>query len=415
MTEVSLDLKKKILRLLTPDCRQGIGNLSEISDDDWMQVLDWSSDHRFASLLYFSLGETGEIDLLPEIVRLKLKALSLAFTQRSLKANREMVVVAKTLNKSEIEHVFLKGSYLDGFAYPRLGLRPMRDLDVLVEAEDVLRSYADLLEAGCSRHPKFMGDPEAVHQTQKHLPPLMSEKFGILIEVHKMLFSDNIAAGFDDDGYLKKTLWAHRVFKVIAGERLSFESPTVLLYHLCIHAAVGHHFNNGPLVFADVYYLLKTHQVDWIQFWSICKESNQVRAASLVLEITDRFVGEFQTLPESAMSGLERADEHIMNCAISLAFYSTAQRQDLGLVRSVRTSSKSLKSFPNLIGKVFPSRQKIAQMYPVKQNSYHIYRYYPKYWFRLATNRFPNLLGSMGKQDFETAVEMQIDLISWLS
>ncbi len=72
---------------------------------------------------------------------------------RSLAVQSEIVRVHQLLDAAGIDHLYLKGAYLAQFAYPELGLRPMRDIDLLVSRDRALEAFQVLVNAG------FLTDP----------------------------------------------------------------------------------------------------------------------------------------------------------------------------------------------------------------------------------------------------------------
>lgn len=88
--------------------------------------------------------------------------------------------------KAGIEVLVLKGAALAHLVYAQPVLRPMRDLDILVRAEDVYRAYALLPEIGFTPPP---GASDGLGPDHHHLTAIkrVAEGFSVSVEVHHAL------------------------------------------------------------------------------------------------------------------------------------------------------------------------------------------------------------------------------------
>lgn len=93
--------------------------------------------------------------------------------------------IHQVLTESKIPHLFLKGSLLAYTTYRDSSLRPMSDIDVLVNEEDAQSAYLQLKKSGATG-PEF---PSYLSDADHHLPALMLN--GTMIEIHRMLFPVN--------------------------------------------------------------------------------------------------------------------------------------------------------------------------------------------------------------------------------
>ena len=75
---------------------------------------------------------------MPENIFATLKQDYRKFTIVSMKRLRDLALTFRVLHDTGIDGTALKGAYLAFNAYPHPALRPMRDLDVLVPAEQAM-------------------------------------------------------------------------------------------------------------------------------------------------------------------------------------------------------------------------------------------------------------------------------------
>jgi hypothetical protein len=117
---------------------------------------------------------------LPQEVRRGLKGLTLRH-RRSQELRLGVVrQVAQTLGALGIDALWLKGTALAYSVYSDPGLRPMRDIDLLVAPEAAERAHRALIEAGFPLHPHSAA---AVPDNHHHLPALCCRRDGLDIEI----------------------------------------------------------------------------------------------------------------------------------------------------------------------------------------------------------------------------------------
>lgn len=177
--------------------------------------------------------------------------------------------IAECLSPLGIEFLVLKGGWLAWHAYPYPGLRPMRDLDLLVGPNDALRVQSALLAMGFEGTADSLAANYAIEH-EKHLPPLRSATHGINVEIHLRLYHKGTAPDQADE-YLHD-LMKRQIMEPLGGNEVRYLSVTDTLLHLIVHAAYDHHFNNGPVLIDDIAQILKVHAVDWDLFWYLAKK-----------------------------------------------------------------------------------------------------------------------------------------------
>lgn len=151
---------------------------------DWDDFPLQAEAHGLVPLVYSHL-QAADITVPPAINQQLLGF----YMQHAHAAQVRAQVLADILRcyaASGIDVMVLKGAALAQLVYPRPVLRPMRDLDILVRAEDVYRAYALLPELG------FMPPPSPHHglgPDHHHLAAIkrLSDGFSVSVEVHHAL------------------------------------------------------------------------------------------------------------------------------------------------------------------------------------------------------------------------------------
>lgn len=151
----------------------------------WDELLLAAEDHGMAPLLHMHLTKV-KADFPEDFIR-GLRLLTLRHKQANSLLMSCLQEILSVLESKGIPCLVLKGAALCQTVYRDIGLRPMRDIDLLLAKEDVHRAHA-LLE---SHDYRSTGDP--LPEDYYHLPPLFKNLEGmrICVELHHGLFPDD--------------------------------------------------------------------------------------------------------------------------------------------------------------------------------------------------------------------------------
>lgn len=383
--------KKLIFDALHLDCNlPSADSVAQMQPEDWAFLCDIEKLHRLGPMLHRRLSGFA----VPEAVSDQLKASQRRHAMRSLNIYRELVNVTRILNDAGIASIALKGGYLARFAYPDPGLRPMRDLDLLIRPERAVDAF-ELLKA---RGYAAVNDakPEAYFAERRHLPPLVGPE-GLHVELHHRLISeDHLAFSADFD----ETLWTRSVRREIAGTPIVFLRPEDLLLHLCIHATHEHRLNVGPLALADVALLVGTHEIDWQDFVARAAVGNWQRSVLSLLHLARLHLG--AAIPGDVTDALggDTGDLSWLEAAEYLVFSDFNEHNLLTEhVRNAMYSGSLSGKLASLVRVAFPSRAMVAQEFPVAVDSPRVFLYYPLRWHRQFTRKLPLLLRKVADKD----------------
>jgi hypothetical protein len=151
---------------------------------DWKALLDQAEEQGLAPLLYWHCRDLP--DSVPEHSKRVMRLLFL----RHQHVNRIMLKVlervAGLFREAGIDVLALKGIALCLTAYPEAGLRPMRDMDLLVRPEQALAAQDLLVRSGFSASTAPRPDDHF------HLPSLhmVVDAIPVCIELHHDFFPD---------------------------------------------------------------------------------------------------------------------------------------------------------------------------------------------------------------------------------
>lgn len=403
-------LQSLLLDLLSPIRQIDPAVLRSLDDGEWAAMLEMARQHRVCALLHWQARRRGHV--LPAPVMDRLGQLSRQHAMRALTMQRELVLLGRLLREAGIPFVALKGAYLAFHAYPESRLRPLRDIDILVPHEQVLRAYQVMLDNGLTRCPDYPGDPAAALAASKHLPPLSSASGQAKVELHDRLFDPSKVRQESIDLARTEQFWSRCVDIPVGGEPVRFESPTDLLLHLIVHAVYDHEFNNGPLLLSDLAFLLDSRPIDWALFWRLAQEGGHTQGCILALTLTERYWGEKPITWPADAGGLRAEARARWESAAALMLQDISHRGVLGMANgfAAKAPAERMKIFWRWI---FPPRTVIAAMYPVREHSARVYLWYAVKWWKMA-RRVPAYLGAARQSGQRGELNHVRQLKQWL-
>jgi hypothetical protein len=229
----------------------------------------------------------------------------------------EEIIDACTGSVSSI--TLLKGISLCEQYYPAPHLRPMRDIDFLVDAVELPKVEALLFQLG---YHQPAGSSTAFYATHHHSMPFHHPQKGVWIEVHRGLATqrekDRVGAIFSLETI--KTQLQPSVFRGRSVTRLSAE---LQVPYIASHWATGFKTVGGVIALLDLIYLLK-HTKDTLD-WERILHWVQGSAAASHLSLLLTYLSHYQLVdiaPEilSALSlwqrSLRRMNRRILHALI---------------------------------------------------------------------------------------------------
>jgi len=150
---------------------------------DWQSLPSRAEVNGLAPLVHLQLQSTGLA--FPDTTRRVLAALTLRHRRANHIRGNALAEILNTFKQENIEILVLKGAALANTVYPQPGLRPMRDMDILVKNQEALRAQAKLVELGFNaRVPASLAN-QSIH----HLPIAnrLDDGLTVSLELHYQL------------------------------------------------------------------------------------------------------------------------------------------------------------------------------------------------------------------------------------
>jgi len=350
--------------------------LTELTPNDWDAVSALARMHRLGPILHHQTR--GEATI-PATLATAWQAAFRKAAMRSLQFQKMLLAAATVLNKRGTPWLALKGAWLAWHVYPHPALRPMRDIDILVEPDHVIAAYDALLSSGFERMVAHATPLDVALASHKHLPPLRHTATGLSIELHHRMVYDPVpGAPFSDVAALIRD----GICRPLAGKSIPLPDPTASLLHLIIHSAHDHDLDNGPLILTDLAEAAN-EEIDWPRFWQMAEQGGWMQGSRLLIALTR------QQLPSAAeripappgppvpASVLDAAAEML------LPDMRTALSQSLGV--ELDEHGSGLRNLLALLRRALPQRHVVAATARVPDHSALVWRYYPLWLWRKAS------------------------------
>lgn len=190
---------------------------------DWDQLPVQAEVHGVGPLVYSHLNAANAP--VPRAAKQALQGLYLRHRHANQVRAQVVAEVLRAFRQANIEVLLLKGIALAHLIYPQPGLRPMRDIDVLVSPARARQAQAVLAQLG------FDAPLSGPNLPAKHLPVARRQVEGLTVslEIHHNLYSHgNAATGLD-------ALRPAVIPLEIEGERAYTLEPAALLNHTYRH------------------------------------------------------------------------------------------------------------------------------------------------------------------------------------
>lgn len=140
----------------------------------------------------------------------------------------ELDRILATLNREGIQVIALKGAALNRLVYRDLGLRPIGDVDLLIQEQHLSRARALFDELGYSQNTPSSEDLDK-RDSYHYCPRLLSPDGSVEIELHRHLVRRSSPLYFE-----VHDLWRQAREKGIGNQNVWILGPVDLISHLCL-------------------------------------------------------------------------------------------------------------------------------------------------------------------------------------
>ncbi len=293
---------------------------------DWTGITNQAESHGLGPLLYNHI-QAGTIQP-PAAIKRELQGLFLRHRHANQVRAKVLGQILAAYHTANIKVLVLKGAALAQLSYPHPGLRPMRDMDLLVAPHQVRQAQTILTELG------FVAPlPADDTLPSKHLTSasLHTQGMQVSVEIHHNLFHDNYVTSLTTETLTSDPL----LFSLPDGSIAYTLGYQDMLWHLCHHIAnIAHPFRYIWL--ADITGFAETcaDKIDWTFI-----KQHYPRILN-ILDLFHKVIPLSNTLQQTAGLQPSRPTQGLETQGLGLEFagwprYSLAQQKSKGHKRII--------------------------------------------------------------------------------
>lgn len=248
----------------------------QLTPHDWNALVGRALACNLAPLLFYNLRHDGLLDHVPAASRECLSAEYYASVRRHLLFEAELEPVLVALRQRGITPVLLKGIVLAETTYPDTGLRPMADVDLLVQ-------HSDLDNVAAVLHPLGFRGADGSETVGDFFNGELSFAKGAHQETLTLEFHQDLVHSWNFTAPLAldtARFWQRARPLVIAGQPVKQLALEDMLLHLCLHRAMHHGFTGLP-GYLDITWTIHRwrDQIDWP---ALTKRAHELQASTAI-------------------------------------------------------------------------------------------------------------------------------------
>ena len=330
---------------------------------DWDLLLERAAWHRLSPLVSYHLRSPDLSVLVPRPVLEKLQRLSYRSLARNMLLQYEFSQLLSSFNEEGIPIIVLKGAALLDSIYRDIGLRPMSDLDILVQPEHLDRAEAIALCHGYV--PIADRDaPEDTTMNCRHLPNLIRFEKGVVLEIHQHIVDSDSAYHFELSDF-----WARAKPVTMSGACALVLTPEDLLIHLSINFLLDRRYRSksalGQLCDISEVILQYGDSLNWNLIEEVSQEYDIAPGLHCVFYACEQLLG--SQVPASVLSRLQPLE---FNSSLAKLFLRRRVLDTRPWLAHQLVASGSAYTLPRAIqaalGRFFPTPRRFSKKYGLR-------------------------------------------------
>lgn len=245
--------------------------------------------------------------------------------KKSLQNQSSLKSFLKLAVANGIDICLIKGAFMSNFMYADFTLRSMRDIDVLVEENDLLKTVNLMLANGYYFLNSDVTELKKFNFNYAHQAPILVDRFGIAFEIHHRL---KTYPELENSDLLTISLKKHKQKKILFNIPVYVPSVNFAFIHCCHHAIQKSKLNIGPIYLND---LMQFKDLVDHQILEDARKSNCLREAKLGIQL-------FNYLKGSAMLKKKNIEDAIEIIIYSYKLPEFLPRRKFNLISSLKES-----------------------------------------------------------------------------
>lgn len=335
-----------------------ISNFSKSEKTYFCEFIIWN---KLSSVLldFVNLEELNES--LDQISLKKIEYQKTKFQIQSISIVEEVLILNDLLRTNNFNGIFLKGVALSLFEYKDISFRPMMDIDILIEKENILDFYEILTQKGYTHSDGIVYSKEKLKEyliSSHQLPELKSKK-NISIDLHHRSTKIN---SFEHCPLSKFTFENHKS-KDFMNTKIKVPDENSLLLNQLLHLSSYPEYKFGALSLQDYFILNQNYNYEFDTLIKSLSNKIAIRNISLSLSLFD-FILDYTNRIKKNKVFSSRINDHIILIAFN-KFYEIPKKNLLN--NSFPFFLIQNKTFIGFISFV------LKKFFPSKREMYYIF------------------------------------------
>ena len=277
------------------------------SNPDWSFIKHFSAVQGTAPLLYKALKKNNLLDLIPGDVYSYFQNIYFQTQTKNILALEQLRKVLNAFNSKGIRTILLKGIASAEFIYKDIGLRPMGDIDIMVEQERLLDAEKILFNLGYINKEPYKSLKLRTLNIYNHLNAFFNKN--IIIELHREI--NSIHHFYRIPAHL---IWDNIEAVSIENETAYIISTEKNLQYLSLHS-IAHFLEKKIRLnnFIDISELIKKENgnINWVQFQEECHTLNISLPLFRALSVCKTFLN--TPIPDDILEKLKGKEDGLDN------------------------------------------------------------------------------------------------------
>jgi hypothetical protein len=232
MDQLGISLEDRLLlycarKTMNESIRDEVRKIAN-NDLNWDYVVEKNRMNLISPLMYWNLSRTVQSQV-PETIMMELETLYEEAHAQNIILYHELSAILKAFKDANIDVICLKGTFLAEIIYQDIGLRSLRDIDLLIKKDDLQNAKGALSPLGyrdiypSNRHKKYW---TRLCEEVQYKNPRRNASLGIHWHIQP-------PSGFSKIDITM--FWKNAQRVRIAGIDVLALAPENLLQHLCVH------------------------------------------------------------------------------------------------------------------------------------------------------------------------------------
>lgn len=368
----------------------------------WNTLAATAEDKRLSALVLRAVETAQAAAMLPPTALARLTAASQWHALYVLKQMAAVKRLIGVLAAEGYEPILLKGFALAHGIYPDRALRPLRDVDLLLPADQAAQAQDFLLGNPHYRIAPWAGSYglEFGHQ----LPEIQDVDHDLTIEIHHRLNARN----WEQEPLLLAQIRDEPERLAIMGIDLRVPSARTNFLHLLEHATLHHAFENGPLVLADLHFLARHVADEWPWIEAQCERMGLARALRLVATVASDLGADW--VPPHLVDRGQVGQSHVA-AAKAAMLQDREQSERHKLIRRLEAEGNGRRGWrAALLRALRPNPYQLAKIAGCRPDQFRRWLHYPA-WLMQSGRRF---LVASSSSNSQLAAEREAGMVRWL-